>query len=202
MLRSVTVSYAIFSVVLGGTLAAADETPSSVPTATETQKQRDARMAWWREARFGLFMHWGLSAVPAGEWKGLEKKQDLWGEWIMNRAQIPVAEYERLAGQFNPVKFNADQWVRLAKDTGMKYMVITAKHCDGFALFSSKASRYNVVDATPFARDPMKDLQQACNQQGMRLGFYYSHSWDWHEPDALGLDNTWDFPDRAKKDCA
>ena len=86
-------------------------------------------------------MHWGLYALPAGEWKGLEKKQDLWGEWIMNRARIPVTEYERLARQFNPVQFNADQWVSLAKETGMKYMVITAKHCDGFAMFVRKASR-------------------------------------------------------------
>ena len=176
--------------------------PATSPSG-ETPQQRDARLAWWREARFGLFMHWGIYAIPANEWKGLEKKNSppgLGAEWIMYNAKIPVAEYEPLARQFNPVKFNADEWVHIAADAGMKYMVITAKHCDGFAMFASKASKYNIVDATPFGRDPMKELKAACDKQGMRLGFYYSHSWDWHEPDALGLDNTWDFPDRAKKD--
>ncbi len=168
----------------------------------ETPEQRDARMAWWREGRFGLFMHWGLYALPAGEWKGLEKQKDLGGEWIMYNARIPVKEYEPLARQFNPVQFNADEWVRLAEDAGMRYMVLTAKHCDGFAMFASKASRYNIFDATPFAHDPIGDLARACAERKMKLGFYYSHSWDWHEPDALGLDNAWDFPDRPKKDFA
>jgi alpha-L-fucosidase len=163
-------------------------------------KDRDARLAWWRDARFGLFMHWGIYAVPAGEWNGLEKQKDLWGEWIMFRARIPVKEYEPLARRFNPTRFNADEWVRLAKRAGMRYLVITAKHCDGFAMFASKASSYNIVDATPFARDPMRELAAACRREGVKLGFYYSHSWDWHEPDALGNANTWDFPDRSKKD--
>jgi len=176
--------------------------PPAVDPLKESPAQRDARMAWWREARFGLFMHWGIYAVPAGEWKGLEKTKDLWGEWIMQRARIPVKEYEPLAKQFNPVRFNADEWVRLAREAGMRYMVITAKHCDGFAMFASKASKYNIVDATPFGRDPMKELAKACADQQIKLGFYYSHSWDWHEPDALGLDNSWDWPDRTKKDFA
>ncbi len=164
------------------------------------EKERDTRLTWWREARFGLFMHWGIYAVPAGEWNGLEKEKDLWGEWIMFRARIPVAQYEPLAKRFNPTGFDADAWVRLAKRAGMRYIVITAKHCDGFAMFASKASRYNIVDATPFARDPMRELAAACRREGIKLGFYYSHSWDWHEPDALGNPNTWDFPDRSKKD--
>lgn len=167
--------------------------------AAESQQPRDERLQWWRQARFGMFMHWGLYAIPAGEWKGLEKKKDLWGEWIMERAQIPVTEYEQLARQFNPVKFDAEAWARIIRQAGMKYLVITAKHCDGFAMFKSQASRYNIVDATPFARDPMAELAAALPKENLRLGFYYSHCWDWHEPDALGHDNRWDFPDRTKK---
>jgi alpha-L-fucosidase len=119
------------------------------------------------------------------------------GEWIMNRARIPVTEYEQLARRFDPVKFDADAWVKLAKDAGMKYIVITSKHHDGFALFKSDVSTYDVVDATPFKRDVLKELADACARQGMRLGFYYSQSQDWHEPNGAG--NTWDFgPDSLK----
>ena len=141
---------------------------------------QDARMDWWKEARFGLFIHWGLYAQPAGEWKGEEIPGI--SEWIMARAEIPVKEYEQLATTFNPVKYDADQWVRLAKEAGMKYIVITSKHHDGFAMFHSKASGYNIVDATPFDRDPLKELAEACEKQGIRLGFYYSQAQDWHEP--------------------
>ena len=160
--------------------------------------ERDKRLQWWREARFGMFIHWGLYAVPAGEWKGQPIAGI--GEWIMNRAKIPVKEYEQLAGQFNPVKFNAEQWVQLAKDAGMKYIVITSKHHDGFAMYGSKVSRYNIVDATPFKRDPMKELAAACRKAGIKLCFYYSHAQDWHEPDGAG--NNWDFPPDEKKDFA
>jgi len=138
------------------------------------------RMDWWREARFGLFIHWGLYAQPAGEWKG-EQIPGI-SEWIMARAEIPVKEYEQLASTFNPVKYDADQWVRLAKEAGMKYIVITSKHHDGFAMFHSRASAYNIVDATPFGRDPLKELAEACEKHGIRLGFYYSQAQDWHEP--------------------
>jgi len=156
---------------------------------------REARLAWFREAKFGLFIHWGLYAIPAGEWKG--RAVPGIGEWIMNRARIPVAEYQQLAKQFNPVKFDADAWVGLARDAGMKYIVITSKHHDGFALYRSKASPFNVVDATPFKRDILEELAAACKRQGMRLGFYYSQSQDWHE--AGGAGNTWDFgPDEQK----
>jgi len=184
-------------VTLATALHAASAPVSSVPK--DTAQERDARMAWWREARFGLFMHWGIYAVPAGEWKGQEKEKDLWGEWIMQRARIPVAEYEKLAPQFNPAKFDADAIVRVARDAGMKYIVITAKHCDGFAMFRSQASKYNIVDATPFARDPMAALAKAARNQGIKFGFYYSHCWDWHEPDATGLINDWDFPPKDKR---
>ena len=155
---------------------------------------REKRLEWFREAKYGLFIHWGLYAIPAGEWKG---KHSLGlGEWIMNRSKIPVAEYESLAKQFNPVKFNPDAWVQLAEDAGMKYIVITSKHHDGFAMFKSRVSSYNVVDATPFKRDVLKELADACARRGMRLGFYYSQSQDWHEKDGAG--NTWDFgPDQT-----
>ena len=158
--------------------------------------QKEARLAWFREAKYGLFIHWGLYAIPAGEWKGARVPGI--GEWIMNRARIPVREYEALAGQFNPVKFDADAWVQLAQDAGMKYIVITSKHHDGFALFGSKVSRYNVVDATPFKRDILKELAAACAKRNMRLGFYYSQAQDWHEPNGAG--NSWDFPPNDKKD--
>jgi alpha-L-fucosidase len=157
---------------------------------------RERRLQWWRDARFGMFIHWGLYALPAGQWNG--KDVPGIGEWIMNHAKIPVAEYEKLASKFNPVRFDADQWVSVAKNAGMKYIVITAKHHDGFAMFNSKASKYNIVDATPFHRDPMKELAAACQRQGIRLCFYYSQTQDWHEPDGVG--NTWDFPDESKKD--
>jgi alpha-L-fucosidase len=156
---------------------------------------QDQKMKWFREAKFGLFIHWGLYAVPAGTWKG--KQIPGIGEWIMNRAKIPVKEYEQLAGQFNPVKFKAEQWVQLAEDAGMKYIVITSKHHDGFAMFGSKVSKYNIVDATPFNRDPLKELAAACARHGIRFGFYYSQSQDWHEPGGAG--NTWDFPSDAEK---
>jgi alpha-L-fucosidase len=145
-----------------------------------------------------MFVHWGLYAIPAGEWKG--KLIPGLGEWIMNRARIPVAGYEQLARRFNPVKFKADEWVSIAKSAGMKYIVITAKHHDGFAMYHSKVSKYNIVDATPFKRDPMKELAAACRRAGIKLCFYYSHAQDWHHPDAAG--NDWDYPDQGKKDFA
>src|ERR1043166_2763402 len=111
-------------------------------------KSQDEKMQWFRQAKFGLFIHWGLYAIPAGEWKGQPIAGI--GEWIMNRAKIPVTEYEKLAAQFNPVKFNAEAWVQMAEDAGMKYIVITSKHHDGFAMFHSLVSKYNVFDATPF----------------------------------------------------
>ena len=155
---------------------------------SETKEERNRRMAWWHEARFGMFIHFGLYAVPAGEWNG--KKIPGIGEWIMNRAKISVKDYEKLAERFNPVKFDAEEWVELAKEAGMKYIVITSKHHDGFAMYHSKASPYNIVDATPFDRDPLKELSEACGKHGIKLGFYYSQAQDWHHPGGAG--NTWD----------
>jgi len=163
---------------------------STIPrTAISQTAEQDARMKWFREAKFGLFIHWGLYSIPAGEWKGQPIAGI--GEWIMNRAKIPVKEYEQLASQFNPVKFNAEEIVKLAEDAGMKYIVITSKHHDGFAMYHSRVSKYNVVDATPFGRDVLKELADACSKHGMKLGFYYSQAQDWHEPNGAG--NTWDF---------
>jgi alpha-L-fucosidase len=142
---------------------------------------KDERMKWWRDARFGMFVHWGLYAVPAGEWKG--KKIPGIGEWIMERADIPVAEYETLAQQFNPVKFNADEFVGIAKNAGMKYIVITSKHHDGFCLWDSEVTDYDIIDATPFKRDILEELSRACKKQGIKLCFYHSIM-DWHHPDA------------------
>jgi alpha-L-fucosidase len=160
----------------------------------DTPEAKQKRIAWFHEAKYGLFIHWGLYAIPAGEWKG--QRIPGIGEWIMNRAKIPVAEYAQLTKQWNPVKFDADAWVRMAQDAGMKYIVITSKHHDGFALYRSKVSPYNVVDATPGKRDILRELQDACKKRGMRLGYYYSQSQDWHDPNGAG--NSWDFgPDRV-----
>jgi alpha-L-fucosidase len=173
---------------------ASDE--AAAQSRSPADKERDRKFQWFREARFGMFIHWGLYALPAGEWKG--KPIQGIGEWIMNRARIPISEYELLAKDFNPVKFNAREWVQLAKDAGMKYLVITAKHHDGFAMFDSKASRYDIVEATPFRRDPMKELAAECKKAGIRFDFYYSQDQDWHESEASG--NFWDFPpDPVKK---
>jgi len=147
-----------------------------------SQTDHDRRIAWWREAKFGMFIHWGLYALPAGEWKG--KTYPGIGEWIMFKARIPVEEYAGLAADFNPIRFDADAWVQLAVDAGMKYLVITAKHHDGFAMFKSGVSDFNIVDATPFDRDPVKELSEACARKGIRFGVYYSQAQDWHEPGA------------------
>ena len=186
MLKSLVMFFGIL-IVCGSALPLA-EAQASPAAAKETKEQRDARMRWWREAKFGLFIHWGLYAVPAGEWGG----QKNYGEWIMCNCKIPVKEYAKLATQFNPVKFNAKAWVRMAKDAGMKYIVITAKHHDGFAMFRSKADPFNIYDATPFKRDPLKELAAECQKQGIKLGFYYSQAQDWHQPGADAVLGRWD----------
>lgn len=167
---------------------------SSLPAvvSTESAAERDARMKWWREARFGLFIHWGLYAIPAGTWQGRQIPGI--GEWIMNRGKIPVADYAKFAAQFNPVKFDADAWVQLAKEAGMKYIIITSKHHDGFALFRSAASSYNIYDATPFRRDPLKELAAACQKHGVKLGFYYSQAQDWYHRGGAASGGHWDKP--------
>lgn len=164
---------------------------------------RDKRMEWWREARFGMFIHWGVYSVPAGYYNGQSIKGI--GEWIMNRGKIPVAEYQQFASSFNPVKYDADAWVKLAKDAGMKYIVITAKHHDGFALFKSNASKWNMVDATPYGKDLLTPLAEACRKHGMKLGFYYSQAQDWCNPGGAASKKAasegWANPDSATIDA-
>lgn len=154
----------------------------------------DSRLDWWREAKFGMFIHWGLYAIPAGEWEG-RRVPDI-GEWIMYFARIPVADYEPLAQQFNPTQFDAAEWVSLAKQAGQKYIIITSKHHDGFCLFDSKLTDYDIIDATPFGRDPLKELAAECRKQGIKLGFYYSQTQDWHHPHGHG--NDWDYVEEEK----
>ncbi|MCX6232601.1 MAG: alpha-L-fucosidase [Bacteroidetes bacterium] len=140
---------------------------------------KDARMEWWREARFGMFIHWGLYSIPAGQW-GEEKNH---AEWVRETAHIPVTEYEKLLKQFNPVQFNAEQWVKYAKDAGIKYIVLTSKHHDGFCLFDSKYTDFDVM-STPFKRDILKELADACRKYGLKICWYHSIM-DWHHPDYL-----------------
>ncbi len=145
----------------------------------ETKAQCDKRMEWWRNARFGLFIHWGLYSIPAGEWGGKTN----YAEWIRNQGEIPIDVYDKFVSQFNPVKFDAYKWVNMAKDAGMKYIVITSKHHDGFCLFDSRYTDFDVM-STPFHRDILKELSQACKKEGIKLCFYYSIM-DWHHPDYL-----------------
>jgi len=167
-------------------------------------------VAAFRDARFGMFIHYGLYAQLGGRWKG--QQMEYIGEWIQAKFRIPNAEYSLLAKEFNPVKFDADEWAKSAKDAGMEYVVLTAKHHEGFSMFATKASDYNIVDATPFKRDLYGELAAACRRHGLKVGFYYSQCLDWHEFDAgdlveargsnKGMDwgNSWDWPDASKKD--
>jgi alpha-L-fucosidase len=156
----------------GGALAAPNDNPLVSP-----------RTQWFRDARFGMFVHWGLYSVAAGAWQGRDVPG--YGEWIMSRGKIPRDEYAKLAGKFNPVKFDADAWVKVARDAGMRYLVITAKHHDGFCLFGTGTTTYDIVDGTPYGRDVMKELSRACREQGLKFCFYYSIM-DWHNPDQTG----------------
>lgn len=165
---------------------------------------------WFKEAKYGMMVHWGLYSLLGGEYKG--EKVSSYAEWAQTYFRIPNAEYEKLATAFNPVYFNADEWVRFAKECGMKYIVVTSKHHEGFAMFKSRADKFNIVDATPFGRDVMAELAEACYKHDMKLGLYYSQDLDWHEKNGGGYlsnhipnagttwDNSWDFPDEAHKD--
>lgn len=168
-------------------------TPSIVSSfnVAETKEQRDARMKWWREARFGMFIHWGIYSVPAGVYQG--RNIGGLGEWIMNTAKIPSARYRQYANVFDPTNFNAADFVKIAKDAGMKYIVITAKHHDGFAMFKTD-DPFNIVDTTPFKRDVIKELSEAARKQGIHFGVYYSQVQDWNHPggDVQGRGGRWD----------
>lgn len=166
---------------------------------------------WFKEAKFGMMIHWGLYSLLAGEYNG-ERTHGKYGakysEWIMNNLQIPIKEYEKLTKAFNPVFFDADEWCELAKKAGMKYLVITSKHHDGFCLFESTYDNYNTKNGTPFGRDVIKEVAEACKRHGLRLGIYYSQEIDWHEPNGGGFTwkdgspkesyNYWDFPNHKK----
>lgn len=162
--------------------------PATTCPAAESAAEHDQRMAWFREARFGLFIHWGVYSVPAGEWNGNTD----YGEWFLEETKMPVSQYEKFAGQFNPVKFDAKVWVRLAKNAGMKYIVITSKHHDGFGMFRSDLTDW-CIKSTPFQRDPLKELAEACRAAGLKMCFYHSIM-DWHHPD-WGKRRPWN--DRA-----
>ena len=172
--------------------------------AQESKEARDQRMKWWREARFGMFIHWGSYAVWGGVYHGNEQKRG-GAEWIMNRCKIPVAEYQQVAATFNPVKYDPESWVLLAKQAGMKYIIITAKHHEGFAMFKSNASKFNIVNFTPYKKDVLEALAKACKKHGMKLGFYYSQAQDWNNPGGavsrkLAAEG-WDNPDSARIDA-
>jgi alpha-L-fucosidase len=156
---------------------------------TASMKTHEQRIQWWREAKFGMFIHWGIYSLPGGEWKG--KKVSGYAEHLMRKEKILRKDYLELAHQFNPVKFNAEQWILNAKKAGMKYFIITSKHHDGFAMFDSKASDFNIMQQTPFKRDPMAELAAAAKKHGIKFGFYYSHAFDWEHPDAPG--NDWEY---------
>lgn len=141
----------------------------------------DTKQAWFKEAKYGMFIHFGLYSLLGGEYQGVRTKG--LSEWIMNDLKIPVQEYEKLALKFNPICFDAEDYVRRAKDWGMKYLTLTAKHHDGFALFHSRCSQYNIVDATPYGRDLVGELAKACQKHGIKLCLYYSQAQDWHHPD-------------------
>lgn len=159
---------------------------------------------WFTDGKFGLFLHWGLYSQTAGDWDGHPTKG---GEHFMLYERIPVKTYAKIADQFNPTGFDADRWAQMAHDAGMKYLVITAKHHDGFAMYNSAVSDYNIVKRTPWAKDPMKELAAACKKYGLKLCFYYSLGRDWENPDVptnwpvkAGRSNTWDYPDEDAKD--
>ncbi len=193
LLARVTVLGALVAACSGPAAGPFDVPPKDSPEMAwwrESMRTHDSRMQWWREARFGMFVHWGVYSYLGGIWQGQPVKG--YAEHIQRRFRIPISVYrEQVAANFNPTNFNADEWIKAAKNAGMGYIIITAKHHDGFAMYESKVSDYNVVKATPFKRDPMKELRAACKKYGLRFGFYYSQAWDWGDPNAPG--NDWDY---------
>ncbi len=168
----------VLAILRSGLLFASDAIGQ--PYTDETPAQRNARMAWWRDARFGMFIHWGVYAVPAGEYKG--QRFNHIGEWIMLDGHIPVAEYREYAKQFDPKKYDPEYWAQLAADAGMKYIVITSKHHDGFALFPSEVTDWDIADASPYGKDLIGPLREAARKRGLRFGLYYSQAQDWTHP--------------------
>ena len=153
-------------------------TTSEKEVKVETAPSDVERMAWWREAKFGLFIHWGVYAVPAGQYGDNTN----YGEWIMHSARIPSAEYKEYAKQFNPTKYNPKEWVKIAREAGMRYIVITSKHHDGFALYPSDVTDWDVADASPYGKDLLGPLVDEAKKAGLKMGFYYSQAQDWNHP--------------------
>jgi alpha-L-fucosidase len=187
-----------------GTVDTGDANARQKLLIAESPEALARRLRWWSDARFGMFIHWGLYAQDGSFWKGQDGKT----EHMMRHLKIPISEYEKIAAEFNPTRFSADEWVRIAKRAGMKYMVITAKHHDGFAMYASPSNDFNIVKGSPWKRDPIRELAQACRKHGLKFGVYYSLGRDWHDPDVptdVKADgnrrsNTWDFPDETQKD--
>ena len=183
-----------------GSIDTGDKYADSTLLYNETPQIVAKRLAWWSDARFGFFIHWGLYSQDGCFYNGKDGRS----EHMMRVLKIPISEYEKIAKEFNPVKFNADEWAKLAKEAGMKYMIITSKHHDGFAMFNSPSNDYNIVKQTPWGRDPIAELSKACKKQGIKFGVYYSLGRDWHHPQCNSVDgwrsNTWDFPNEKEKD--
>lgn len=182
----------------GGDVPSLKVAASPNPYASETEAEKDARMAWWREARFGMFIHWGVYAVPAGVYRSEEIPGI--GEWIMS-TRIPVDEYKGYAREFNPVHYDPEAWASLAKEAGMRYMVITAKHHDGFALFPSDVTDWDVVDATPHGEDLIGPLAEAAQAEGLKFGLYFSQAQDWVHPGGIKRRGVWDEKQRGDVDA-
>jgi len=178
MKRSLIFALAVLSLV--GALA-------PLTAQAETTAQRDRRMGWWRDARFGMFIHWGLYSIPAGSWTG--KPYGGASEWLISNANIKIQDWEPLQAQFNPVNYNPKAWARTAKAAGMRYVVITSKHHEGFALWDSPLTNWD-IGGTPYGKDLLKPLVNACRAEGLKIGFYYSIM-DWHHPDYLPR-RAWD----------
>ena len=192
-----------------GSLAMTAMGPSCFADEAVDTPELAAAKAWFRGAGFGLMAHFGLYSVAAGEWR--DERCGLYAEWMQWKSRAPVAEWSKLAKAFNPVFFDPREWMLRARDAGAKYFTVTAKHHEGFAMFRSRVSKYNVVDATPFGRDVIGEIAEACRETGVRLGLYYSQAVDWSDPDGAGYGerlhnrvwaNDWDWPDAAKKDYA
>lgn len=193
-----TILLPLLALVVGGIYLQAQDSTSANPAAKgrdisfeyrfdDSLKQTPDSLArqnlWFRDAKFGAFIHFGVYSTLEGEYKG-RGSEHRYSEWIQISAKIPAAEYRKVASQFNPSEFDADEWAKTFKDSGIRYVVITSKHHDGFALFKSMVSYYNIVDYTPFKRDIIKELSDACHRQGLKFGVYYSQAQDWDEPDA------------------
>ena len=158
--------------------------PEAIEKAQKEESERMVRTEWFREAKFGMFITWGLYSVPAGTWKGQELKHE-YGEWIEWALPIPHDEYAGIAKTWEPKQFDADAWVKTAKDAGMKYLLLTAKFHDGFLMYPSKVTAYNIYDCTPWKRDPVKELGDACARQGLKFGVYWNHAYDWQHPNGV-----------------